>query len=44
MLSRGLLTIAVAVAAVALVFQSVPAALAAGVIVIFSGVAKGIGA
>lgn len=42
MLGRGLLFIAVFVAAVALVYQSVPAAIAAGLLGVFGLTAKGL--
>ena len=42
MLGRGLLTLAVAVAVVALVFHSVPAAIAAGLLGVFGATAKGL--
>jgi len=42
MLGRGLLTLAVAVAVVALVFHSVPAAITAGLLGVFGAIAKGL--
>lgn len=42
MLGRGLLLIAVFVAAVAVVFQSIPAAIAAGLLGVFGLTSKGL--